>query len=535
MEKPARVPRLVFSLLLSAAAVFGLHLHIVSPYDGRMDENYITPFAWPDLLLLALLTALFTLLLGLLFRALGRGKKGLHAGGPCLAGQGLRFVLILLLLFLLWLPYLLRYCPGFLFQDSLNSLQQAMGLLPLNNRNPILFTLFLRLCLRLAGDLTAACLLYTVFQMLCMAAAFSYLICWLRARARLGRGWLLLLIALYGLNPYTAADSIALWKDPLFSAALVVWSLLLADLALSRGQAASRRSWLLSFSLLTVILLFWRNNGFCSVLAAALFLLVPALRRRGGFRRALLLCAAGLLLWAVVTVPVYRHFGIGTPKEESGGMLLNQMARVAAYGGEMSEEERAYLDELLPLEAYPEAYRPCCVDLLKWDERFDYSALAGSRFLRTWVGLGLKNPRLYLEAWAMESYGFWTLTRPEILLNTANISAGAPLNPPGDGEVPVGDTAIRFHNYLGQGLLSRLLPTDIWSLPLGPLNWFVLLTGLFLLLCGKRRLLLPLAPSLGVMLGLLAATPIWYLPRYEAGVQFLAPLFLLLLLRGKES
>ena len=37
------------------------------------------------------------------------------------------------------------------------------------------------------------------------------------------------------------------------------------------------------------------------------------------------------------------------------------------------------------------------------------------------------------------------------------------------------------------------------------------------------------------MLGLLAATPIWYLPRYEAGVQFLAPFFLLLLLRGKES
>ena len=48
MEKPARMPRLVFSLLLSAAAVFGLHLHIVSPYDGRMDENYITPFAWPS-------------------------------------------------------------------------------------------------------------------------------------------------------------------------------------------------------------------------------------------------------------------------------------------------------------------------------------------------------------------------------------------------------------------------------------------------------------------------------------------------------
>ncbi len=533
MRTRSVLPRLIFSLLLSAAVVLGLHLHIVSPYDGLMTENYILPYAWTDLLLFALTAVGCFLLLGLLFRLLDRRGKGLSYDGPCLSGQVKRFFDLLLLLFLLWLPYLLAYSPGFIFPDSLNALKQAMGLLPLNNRNPILFTLFLRLCLRLAGDLTAACLLYSAVQMLCMAACFAYLICWLRARARLGRGWVIALIILYGLNPYVAADSIAMWKDPLFSAALVVWSLLLADLALSGGEAARRRSWLAVFSLLTLVLMFWRNNGFCAVLGAVPFLFAAALRRpRTGYRRVLLLCLAGLLLWGAMLIPVYRSLGIGTPKEEAGGLQLNQMARVAACGGEMSEEERQYLDSLLPLEAYPEAYRPCCVDLLKWDYRFDPSSMAGSRFQKTWASLAVKNPRLYFEAWELQSYGFWTLTRPEINLNTGNISAGDPYNLSEDGELKVGDTAIRFRNLLRCEGPAWFLPVDFWSLPLGLLNWGVLLTALYLFCRGRKRLLLPLAPSLGVALGLLAATPIWYLPRYEAGVQFLAPLFLLLLLRG---
>ena len=538
MGKDHRLPRMLFSLLLSAAALFGRHLHITSPYFGRMHDNYILPFGWTDLLLLALLTALFTFLLGILFRALDRAPGELCSDAPALAGRRGRFFLILLLLFACWLPYLLHYSPGFLFTDTVISLEEAIGEAPLDNRNPVLFTLFLRLCFLLTGDLTATCLLFSLTQMLCMAATLSYLICWLQARGRLKRGWVILLVLLFGLNPYVAALSVASWKDPLFSAALVLWSLLLADLALSLSSPAlaalvRRRSWKLLFAFLTLFLLFWRNNGFSAVLAAAAVLLVPVLRRRGAaFRHTLLICLAGLLFWAVMVMPVYRSLGISTPKEEGGGILLNQVARVAACEGEMNAEERAYLDELLPLEAYPDAYRPCCVDLLKWDPRLNGSALAGSRFLRSWIGLGLKNPRLYLEAWALQSYGFWALTRPEIDLNITNITAGVPFNTPGDGVLPVGSREIRFHSWLGHGLWDRLLPMDFWSIPLGLLNWAVLLTALYLLLRGRRALLLALAPSAGVMAGLLVLTPISYLARYEAGVQFLAPFFLLLLLRG---
>ena len=176
MEKDHRLPRMLFSLLLSAATLFGRHLHITSPYFGRMHDNYILPFGWTDLLLLALLTALFTFLLGILVRALDRAPGELCTDAPALAGRRGRFFLILLLLFACWLPYLLHYSPGFLFTETVISLEEAIGEAPLDNRNPVLFTLFLRLCFLLTGDLTATCLLFSLTQMLCMAATLSYLI-----------------------------------------------------------------------------------------------------------------------------------------------------------------------------------------------------------------------------------------------------------------------------------------------------------------------------------------------------------------------
>ena len=50
------------------------------------------------------------------------------------------------------------------------------------------------------------------------------------------------------------------------------------------------------------------------------------------------------------------------------------MARVAAAGGDMTNSERVYFDSILPFGRYPETYRLCCTDLLKWDSRCNPTA-----------------------------------------------------------------------------------------------------------------------------------------------------------------
>ena len=544
-ERPgARVLLALYALLFATAWQFGRKMHIESAYDGRMTENYLLPWTGRDWLFLFALAAVVFLLACLALRLFRTGRAAIGTE-PLRVWRNGWFWGSWALLMILWLPYLLRYYPAFFFADTSQSVGQAFDLSTLSNRNPILYTLFIRLCLRVggafsSGDITAGCLIYALVQMLTLSGTLAALCVWVGERGRLhwyGRAALALV---FGLDPYVAALSIAMWKDPFFSAAVVLWTMQLADLVLPAETDAKKSVWWrLRFFLLALLVLFSRNNGFTAVLGGAAGLLVLCLCRRKGsgtLRPALHLTLGALLLWGIMVVPVYRYFQVGIPKEEVGGLMLNQMARVAASEeGVLSGEEKSFLDELLPLERYPDAYRPCCVDLLKWDGDFRYEALNGSRFLKTWFSILRSNPRLYAEAWALETYGFWAVNRPETLASAANIRVGSPYNFKDQAQAEIEGRSLRFENKLPAFLSFLPLPADTPSIPIGPLNWLVLLLALLLILSGEGALALPLLPSLGIAAGMLAGTPIYYLARYELPVQLLVPLFLLLACRGRGA
>ncbi len=536
-----RVLLALYALLFAGAWQLGTKLHIISAYDGLAADNYLLPWTGRDWLLMLALAVVVFLLVCFALR-LFREKRGeLCPVRPHIA-KDRWFWAGWALLLILWLPYLLRYYPAFFFEDTTQSMRQALNLAILNNRNPILYTLFIRLCMRLGGafdskDITAGCCIYALLQMFTLSGALAALCAWVGERGRLhwyGRAALLLV---FGLDPYVAALSIAMWKDPFFAAFVVLWTLELADLVLPGEPPRRGFGWGLRFLLLSLLVLFSRNNGFTAVLGGAAGLLLLCLRRRqhrAALRPALLLTLGALLVWGIMVIPVYRVLEIGTPKEEAGGLMLNQMARVVvSEKGVLSEEEESFLGEILPLERYPEAYRPCCVDLLKWDDAFNFEALRGGRFLDVWLSMLPRNTGIYAEGWVLETFGFWALNRPESVGSTANISVGSPLNFKYEGETKVRSRTLRFENKLPAFLDFLPLPADTPSLPLGPLNWFVLLLVLLLLLNGEGSLVLPLLPSVGIAAGMLVGTPIYYLARYELPVQLLFPLFLLLLCRGR--
>ena len=557
-EKSARVPLrgfdrqslilLPWSLLLSAAVVLGGRLHIEDNYAGTIAENYFLPFRRADLLLFlaVFLTAQLAagFLTGLSER---RGRECRTEEAYRGAAKGKAFLLLWPALFLAWLPYFLKFSPGFIPTDAVISLQEALGLAPMTNRQPMIFALLLRFLVFVTGgfrtkDVTAACMIFSLCQMAFLSGSAAYLMAWLKRRFRLKPLLVGCLAAIYGLSPYLAQSSITMWKDPAFSGLLVLWTLRLADFCLD-PELIEKRSWRLGFLLIGLLTCFWRSNGITTGLMTAL--LAACLCLRGGRdRRArlkkLLVCACVVcLIWFAVVGPVCKLAGIGgIPPEESAGVMLNQMARVAAEGGRMSEEDRAFLNALLPIEYYPEEYRPCSVDLLKWSERFYSEPLYSSQFYRTWVSLLLKNPRSYLEAWLMGNYGFWTVNRPEINLAT---SFGDTYNLVKTGTMEIGGYIVRFEPLADtDNAFFRHVGSDAWSLPLGLLNWLLFALALALIRRREAALLLALAPTLGLALGVLISTPIWYLPRYELAVQLLTPFYLLLLfrgsaLRGKET
>ena len=528
----------LFSCLLAASLVCGSHLHIEDPYSGLATDNYFEPFsAWDLVMYFCMVGGLMLLFLALLHWLSRCVEKNTAPDYTQSVVRSRYFRLLWLALFLAWLPYLLRYTPGTISTDSQTSLAQALGLERLSNRHPLILALVLRLCLFAGGafsggDMTPGCLLYTVMQMLYLSGSIAYLVEWLVRRFRLTPVWRLFLGAVFAVDPYMAINAIAMWKDPCFAASFVLWTLSLTDLCFSKGELLHSRGWRLRFVLFGLLTLFWRNNGVASAVflagVLALWLLVSRkceqrIRRR--LRQTLALTLAVLLIWAGTVRFGYRAAGIpNAPREESVGVMLNQMAAVAATGGRMDEQERDYLESLMPLEVYAEAYRPCSVDLLKWDARMNTEALASKRFFTTWLSLLWKNPGRYLSAWALNCYGFWTVNRAEIREQAAGIEYPVTLNFP--------PYTLREEPLLPGGPL-RELPLYSRSLPAGVLAWLLLAVVLLLVLTRRTSLLLPLSLSVGLILGLLVGTPLWYLPRYALPVQFLAPYYLLLAWKGK--
>ena len=275
-SKNTKTMMVVFSAVFSAACIQGALLRIEGEtYTGLVKENYMGYFQFKDAAAMIVFSFAVYYLVRLVFPHLysvgeylglrkPEGERLLYvrssegSGIPKEKGstgrrrnalfskkwkahrttktksflQRHRSVLLpMTVLFFFWLPYFIAYYPGFILGDSCSSIRQALGLEEFSNHYPVMYTLFIRLCLRIGkyfGSLTFGCAVYSLIQMIFLAYALSRMIQWLGRR---GLPWQLcmLLTIFFGITPFFAQVSIAMWKDPVFSAAILLWTLLLLD------------------------------------------------------------------------------------------------------------------------------------------------------------------------------------------------------------------------------------------------------------------------------------------------------------------
>lgn len=202
------------------------------------------------------------------------------------------------------------------------------------------------------------------------------------------------------------------------------------------------------------------------------------------------------------------------------------MARVAATGGIMSDEDKRYLNELLPLELYETVYTPTCVDSVKWNPEFNEEALSDG-FWRHWLSMGIENPVTYLESWELQTVGYWSINQPQVLSHNRNIAAGVPRNSQDPASLEAWE--IYPQNKLGNDAVHSLLCTDQGFIPIGWLSWFALSAVIALFNCKKSAWFVSLVPTAAIIATLLVASPIWYWERYAVALQFLLPFYVVML------
>lgn len=129
-------------------------------------------------------------------------------------------IITILLIFLSYLPFFLRYYPGIVTSDSYSQIEQTIGILPLKDHHPITHTaiigIFVNLGLKLSGNINTGIALYSIFSMLTMATFAAFVLKYLRKK-KVPAFVQLITLLFYMFYPVNGMYSITMWKDILFS------------------------------------------------------------------------------------------------------------------------------------------------------------------------------------------------------------------------------------------------------------------------------------------------------------------------------
>lgn len=432
----------LYAVVLGFSVAAGRNIVFGDDVSLSYTENYMKPFGITGLLFFAIVSAVafagiqvmlrFYGRLRLLFvyPAQGNLQRGISKQEIAQKGSSIRvelqqavsqpedgvfgkrrgFLFVLLLLLVSWLPDLLSFAPGSVLDDSLASITPWTNGTPLTNHHPVVYSLlvggFVSLSKILPLSLNAAVFLYSLVQSVCLAGTLAAMFCRLQ-RAGVKRCVLAAGIAYAMIVPYFPAYAMILWKDPLYSCALLWLSLLLFD-AVRKEGVLSDRAWQVKWFLALLCTAFLRNNGaFCLLFMAAALLLSG--QRKQFFCTACMTVIVALLFFTVQhTVYPLCHIA-DTEYTEKIGIPLQQLAATVAYQGKMGEEEREFLFKIMPEQEWKERYAPCLADKIKWTDgaNMEYISQNKRSFWKVWGNLLLKNPAIYLRAYGMDTFGFW--------------------------------------------------------------------------------------------------------------------------------
>ena len=316
-----------------------------------------------------------------------------------------------------WLPYYLTYYPGIVSPDYVEILNQCMGNLPLSNHHPVLFVFFVKAILmpcHQLGGMQFAVAVVTFVHMLLFAVMLGYMAYWLyrKGTGKVGYG---LSVAFVAFNPVIAIFSVYITKDVLFGGIFLLYVLKLYDIVESKGAVLKTGNGIVEFLLLNLLVVLLRNNGI--YITIVLFLISLFVYR--DMWKQLAVCAGIVVLsYGLLKGPGFQALNIaGESFAESMSVPLQQVGYVIWQDGEMAEADKDFLDRLMPLEKVKEVYIPGYTDPYKFDEEFDDDFLNANKgeFLTVWARLLPKHLGSYIEAYLMQTAGYWHIGETDSL------------------------------------------------------------------------------------------------------------------------
>lgn len=358
------------------------------------------------LCVMTFMSAIVTGMIFMLFTTIWDGRTKSRAGGKEYDSPRV-FAFYTVVILLCWLPVFLAYYPSVFAYDAEGQLYQVLAH-DYSTHHPLLHTLFLgaffKLGENLPGSYSSGMALHSIVQMFLMAMILGYVLTVLY-RERTSWVMRLLLLLFYALFPANSVLAVSTTKDVLFSGLVLLYVVKLYQWSRENGKIT--KGSVLSFILISVAMLLFRNNAVYAWLVSQPFLFYSAGKRKE-LKRYAAVAAAVFCLFCLGSIGLKTAVSAqnGSPREMLS-VPLQQMARTRVmHEEEIDDEMRQKLDAYLPSEWVFAAYNPYLADPVK-NRAVIHDDPVG--LMKTWVRLGLQFPMTYVDAFLDNSIGYWYL------------------------------------------------------------------------------------------------------------------------------
>lgn len=542
----------ILSFLFTTAMLFGVRLDAVGNVDFKEWRLWVS---------LPVLACLFTILVRKFWNFLGgieerKHRLAEHIRLPVTPAKAVKYVDVLTFGFMLlcWLPVLLAVYPGFFVYDAQEEWLQVASR-NFTTHHPLVHVLLLGgiVCavhkVTDSYNLGIAC--YMTVQMLIVSGCFTYLLVFMRRR-KVAKGVRIASLVYFAFFPVIVMFTLCSAKDTIFTAALLMLLLALIDLGSDSGRFFASRNQMALFVLSALAMMLFRKNGVYAFAVMALILLLyvnkkfysgktirdshekaqrPYLRKM-----ALLLAIIFASYFMINSVLILALHAKNEENQEILTVPIQQLARTYKFNPEAFDpEDVAALHAVLPEEALV-LYNPKLSDPVKVHFRNNVYAANKTRYAKLWLKIGLRKPLSYINAWLMNSYGFWypdtvidVYSGNTVFTFTYDESSyfGYEVEEPGyrDSKIPWLDKAYR---KLSLEISQEKVPIYSMLYSPGGIFWGIAFVFAYMLYRKKYHIVVPYLMVLIVWLTVILGPT--YLPRYVLIFWFVIPLFAAMLL-----
>lgn len=429
------------------------------------------------------------------------------------------FIVAWIGIFVLWIPYLIKYYPGIMTTDSIMQTGQAIAY-GLNSHHPMFHTLFIKLCLEIGSkikDYNLGVAIYSILQMLIMSGIFSYTVYYMKKRdvSKTIRIITLLFFALYPVFPMYA---VTMWKDVLFGTLMLLYTINIVELVHDTESYTSSWKRILGFIIITLLVMLLRNNGIYAIILSAPIVLIVF---RKYYKQIIIMFLIPIILYYC-----FNSFAYNVLKANKGNIAealsvpMQQMARVAKYHkDELTEEQKNDIDEFIPVDKAAEVYDSKISDPVKNlfnSEKFKTDKI---KFIKVWGSLFLDYPKEYIESFLYGSFGYWYpdvsnwIYATEIGENEFEIKQTKELN-----QIKLLDECIKIRN----------IPVVSMIFSVGFAFWIALTIIIYLIYIKKYKYIVCFATMIALWITTLAS-PVYCEYRYVFSIFTCLPIFISIL------